>query len=231
MNLFNGVNKWTGVILLMLLAACLMYIAGCTVKQDTGGNGMETIQITEYQGENLSSINEFTDNSIKGPQKVDKASYRLVIDGLVSTPQSLTYDQAIGNYQDFQKVVQLDCVEGWSVKILWDGVSIRNLLDTAGIKPEANTVIFHAADGYTTSLPLDYIIDNNIILAYKMNGVTIPQQRGFPFMVVAESKWGYKWAKWVTRIELSSDPNYKGYWEQRGYSNNGDLDQEFFAPR
>lgn len=47
------------------------------------------------------------------------------------------------------------------------------------VNPEANTVIFHAYDGYTTSLPLDYIIDNNIMLAYKMNDVTLLPERGF----------------------------------------------------
>jgi DMSO/TMAO reductase YedYZ molybdopterin-dependent catalytic subunit len=47
---------------------------------------------------------------------------------------------------------------------------------------------------------------------------------------VAESKWGYKWIKWVTEIELSDDTSYRGYWEERGYSNNGDLGGSFLAP-
>jgi len=55
-----------------------------------------------------------------------------------------------------------------------------------------------------------------------MNDIPVPAARGFPFVVAAESKWGYKWAKWVTRIELSTDPDYKGFWEQRGYNNDGD---------
>lgn len=218
------------VILLGLSMILPLIVVSCTNNDAGESQTVETIEIKEYQGEDLSSINEFRENSIKGAQYVDKDNYQLIIDGLVDTPQSLTYDEVIGNYQAKQKLVQIDCVEGWSVKILWDGISISDLLNTAGIKSEANTVIFHAYDGYTTSLPLEYVIDNNIILAYKMNGLTIPEERGFPFMVVAESKWGYKWAKWVTKIELSSDPNYRGYWEQRGYSNDGDLDQGFFEP-
>jgi Sulfite oxidase and related enzymes len=47
--------------------------------------------------------------------------------------------------------------------------------------------------------------------------------------LVAEQKWGYKWIKWITKIELSNDPNYKGYWESRGYSNGGNLNQSQFA--
>jgi DMSO/TMAO reductase YedYZ molybdopterin-dependent catalytic subunit len=69
---------------------------------------------------------------------------------------------------------------------------------------------------------------NDILIAYKMNNVTLPTERGFPFQLVAESKWGYKWIKWITEIELSSDTTYKGYWEQRGYSNEGNLNKSFF---
>jgi DMSO/TMAO reductase YedYZ molybdopterin-dependent catalytic subunit len=63
-----------------------------------------------------------------------------------------------------------------------------------------------------------------------MNGVTLPAERGFPFELVAEDKWGYKWIKWVSEIELTDDAGYKGYWESRGYSNSGDLDKRFYGP-
>ncbi|MEA4806223.1 MULTISPECIES: molybdopterin-dependent oxidoreductase [Acetobacterium] len=56
-------------------------------------------------------------------------------------------------------------------------------------------------------------------MAYAANGVALPASMGFPFIVVAEDKLGYKWARWVSEIELSSDENYKGYWEKRGYDN------------
>jgi DMSO/TMAO reductase YedYZ molybdopterin-dependent catalytic subunit len=50
---------------------------------------------------------------------------------------------------------------------------------------------------------------------------------GFPFQLAAEDKWGYKWIKWVTKIELSNNPDYRGFWESRGYSNQGDIDKSF----
>ena len=65
-------------------------------------------------------------------------------------------------------------------------------------------------------LKMRYFMNNNIMMAYKMNEVVIPPERGYPFMLVAESKWGYKWVKWITEIELSDDVNYKGYWESYG---------------
>jgi len=54
-------------------------------------------------------------------------------------------------------------------------------------------------------------------------GLDLPDELGFPFLVVVEDKFGYKWARWVTKITLSDDPNYKGYWESRGYDDNGDV--------
>jgi DMSO/TMAO reductase YedYZ molybdopterin-dependent catalytic subunit len=65
-------------------------------------------------------------------------------------------------------------------------------------------------------------------MAYRMNGVTLPPERGYPFQLVAESEWGYKWAKWITGIELSGNPEYRGFWESRGYSNNGSLSGPMF---
>lgn len=220
----------TMVLLFSLLGGVVaMGANGCTTSSvEKGTSDVETIEIREYQGEDLSSINDFRENSIAGPQYIDKEKYRLAITGLVDNPLSLTYDEIINQNQSQQKVIKLDCVEGWSVTILWEGIYIKDLIQPAGVKPEAKVVIFRSYDGYSTSLPLDYITDKNIILAYKMNGLIIPPERGFPFQVVAESKWGYKWAKWVTEIELSDDTNYQGYWEERGYSNDGDLDKEFF---
>jgi DMSO/TMAO reductase YedYZ molybdopterin-dependent catalytic subunit len=194
----------------------------------TSTSRLQPAEVKEYQGEKLSSINDFRENSIKGPQHVDIKGYRLKISGLVDNPKEYTYDEVIDNHQSYEKVVKLDCVEGWSVVILWQGVLVKDLLAEAKVKPEAKVVIFHAYDGYTTALPLDYITDNDILIAYKMNGVTLPPKRGFPFQLVAESKWGYKWEKWVTQIELSDDVNYRGYWESRGYSNSADLDEGFF---
>jgi len=62
-----------------------------------------------------------------------------------------------------------------------------------------------------------------------MNGVTLPAERGFPFELAAEDKWGYKWIKWVSEVELTDDAGYKGYWESRGYSNIGDLDKPMYG--
>jgi DMSO/TMAO reductase YedYZ molybdopterin-dependent catalytic subunit len=114
------------------------------------------------------------------------------------------------------------------VKLLWEGVLVRDLIREAGIDPRANTVVFTSHDTYTTSFPLSYVMDNDILMAYKMNNVTLPAERGYPFELVAEDKWGYKWINWIEKIELTDNSNYRGYWEQRGYSNSGDLNGSYF---
>ncbi|MCW4016044.1 MAG: molybdopterin-dependent oxidoreductase [Candidatus Bathyarchaeota archaeon] len=181
------------------------------------------VEIREYEGEDLSSINAFRENSIKGPQYVDIETYTLTVTGLVNNELEYTYDDVIKDYPIYKKVVTLHCVEGWRVTILWEGILLKDLLADAQVDPAATTVIFYAYDGYSTSVPLDYIIDNNIMIAHKMNNVTLPPERGYPFQLVSESKWGYKWIKWITTIELSDNQDYKGFWESRGYNNDADL--------
>jgi len=189
---------------------------------------LEDSEILEYQGENLTSLSTFRDNSIKGPQKTDIKDYNLIIDGLVEKKLSLSYRDVL-KYEKYLKTITLHCVEGWKAKILWEGVLLADLLEKAGVKKEGDLIIFHALDSYTSSLSLDYILDNNILLAYKMNGLPLTPETGFPFQVAAEDKWGYKWVKWVTRIEVSDDRDFKGYWEKAGYNQNGDLSGSKFA--
>jgi len=180
-------------------------------------------EILEYEGQDLSSINDFRENSIQGPQEINVSSYRLTITGLVNETKEYTYEVILNSFQKYRKVTTLHCIEGWSVKILWEGFMLEEILDTARVQPESVIVIFRAYDGYSTSLPLEYIENENILLAYKMNDIVLPPERGFPFQLVAESKYGYKWIKWITEIELSADTDYRGYWESRGYSNDASI--------
>ena len=187
---------------------------------------LETLEIKNYEGKDLSSIYDFRENSVKGPQYIDINDYNLKVTGLVEEEKSYSYNEII-NRKSYSKVITLHCVEGWSATILWEGIILRDLLKEAKPKPEANTIVFHAYDGYTTSYPIEYIMNQDKLMAYKMNNLTLIPERGFPFQLVAEDKWGYKWIKWITEIEFSNDLNYKGYWESRGYSDTGNLNESF----
>jgi len=225
-------GKLAAVILVMLVvvAMCLVVLFAPSSKTATDNPlPLAPVEVRSFQGKDLSSVNDFRENSIAGPQHIDISDYRLNVTGLTNRTVVYTYDEILAQYPHYSKVVTLHCVEGWDATIFWEGVLVRDLIANAGVNPPANTVIFTAHDGYTTSFPLSYFTTRDIIMAYRMNNVTMPVERGYPFELVAEDKWGYKWIKWIEKIELSNDTSYRGYWEQRGYSNSGDLDSSIFA--
>ncbi len=214
-------------VLILFIILISIFVINNFINREKRTVVLEEKEILNYNGENLSSINSFRENSIKGPQFVDIKNYRLKIFGLVKNEKSYSYEEILNKFQKYKKVTTLYCVEGWNVKILWEGFLVRDLLEDVGINEDAKVLIFYAVDGYSTSLPIDYFYNKDILIAYKMNGVVLPPERGFPFQLVAENKWGYKWIKWIEKIEVSSNEDYRGYWEERGFSNQGDLDKSF----
>ena len=184
---------------------------------------IQEVEINEYQGKKLGSIDDFVENSIKGIQEIDIDEYRLLVDGLVEEERNYSYSE-LQEKKHVKKVVTLNCVTGWSVKALWEGIPLTVFLDELDIRDQANTLIFYSPDGYSTSLPIRYIEENNIIIADKLNGVRLPPKQGFPFQLIAEQKFGYKWIRWIERIEVSSNSDYEGYWESRGYSNSAEVE-------
>jgi DMSO/TMAO reductase YedYZ molybdopterin-dependent catalytic subunit len=191
-----------------------------TTTSATSTNPGQEVEAVEFNGTKLTPISQQRNNALAGTQVIDRASYILTVDGLVDHPLTLTYDDLLALPQ-YDRLMPLDCVEGWSFTAKWTGPSLNDIFGAAGVKPEAKIVIFHTTDASTgySSLDLSYIVDNDIIIALKDNDITLPPERGFPFQVVAMSKYGYKWAKWVTRLELSDNTDFRGYWENYGYSN------------
>jgi DMSO/TMAO reductase YedYZ molybdopterin-dependent catalytic subunit len=201
--------------------------AGSTISSTTNVTG--EIEATEFQGQKLTPISQQRNNALAGTQHIDKATYTLTVDGLVNKPLTLTYAGLLA-YSQEDRLMDLNCVEGWNFTAKWTGPSLNAIFADAGVKPEAKIVIFYTMDdsaGYS-SLDLSYIQQNDIIIALKDNDITLPPERGFPFQVVAMSKFGYKWAKWITRIELSDNTSFRGYWEEAGYNNNADVNGPAF---
>jgi len=221
---WNSLSRSLPVLVVVLGLLIIPSLTGC-LQQEATYRG----ELRQYEGQSLSSIGDFHENSIKGPQHINANTYRLRITGLVKTPKNYTIGDLVDNHTHLSKVVTLNCVEGWSVTILWEGIVLREVLNETGPLPAATTIVFGAYDGYTTSFPLSYVMNNSIILAYKMNNLTMPAERGYPFQLVAEGKWGYKWIKWVTDITLTNTSQLSGYWESRGYSDTGDLNQSFLG--
>jgi DMSO/TMAO reductase YedYZ molybdopterin-dependent catalytic subunit len=182
------------------------------------------VEATEFMGVQLTPIDKQLNNSLQGIVHIDRTAYRLTVDGLADAPLSLSYDDLLA-YLQISRLMDLNCVEGWNFTAKWTGPELTAIFKNAQVKPEAKIAIFYTPEGPYgfTSLDLSYIQEKNILLALKLNDLTLPPDRGFPCQVVAESKYGYKWAKWVTRIELSSDTSFRGYWEKGGFNNNADI--------
>ena len=223
--------------LVVLLGFAAAIVVGCA-----GGNGAESNgshskkglagdagssaavvaeEMTEYEGVPLSTFYRQYDNSIKGPQGVDLEEYRLEITGLVEEPLSLTYEEVLAHDTE-TRMATLFCVEGWHERLVFEGVRLADVLAPARPREEAVTIVFHAVDEYTTSLPCEDVERLELMLAARINGIPLDERRGMPFQLVAEGKQGYKWIRWLTRIELSDEP-YSGFWERRGYSNEADV--------
>jgi len=224
----------------LVLAGLIIYLSvtgNLTQKESSDDNGnsqeidsvsqatenrYQELEIRDYEGMRLDPSVGPRDNSIAGIQQVNIEEYELKITGLVKNPLTFSYEQVLEN-KSYERLITLYCVEGWDATVLWKGVRIMDLLNQADILNENSNVIFHCLDGYTTSLPLETIKTRDLLLAYSSNGVTLPESLGFPFIVVAEDKAGYKWARWVHEIEITDDLTYEGYWESRGFSNEANI--------
>jgi DMSO/TMAO reductase YedYZ molybdopterin-dependent catalytic subunit len=135
------------------------------------------------------------------PQDYDISSYRLVVEGLVETPLSLTYEDLLSRPQVSEEVL-LICPGFFWDNAVWTGISLRLILREAGISPEASEVRFEAGDGYVRTMPLTDALGNGVFLAYEVNGEPLPKEHGYPIRVVARHQYGYMWVKWLERIEV-----------------------------
>lgn len=181
---------------------------------------------------------DFKANGSISPQAADYlalkadafADYRLVIDGLVERPLSLSLAE-LRTRPSQSQITKHDCVEGWTSIGEWTGVRLETLLEEAGLKPEARYIVFHCFDAltqtedgerYYESIDLIDARHPQTILAWAMNGETLPVPHGAPLRLRVERQLGYKHAKYIRRIEAVESFAHigggkGGYWEDRGY--------------
>ena len=119
-------------------------------------------------------------------------------------------------------VADFHCVTTWSrLDNVWEGVMVNDLIKLAGLKPAARFVLVHCDAGYTTNLPLKYLLDDDVMLAYRHDGQDLTPDHGFPLRLVVPKLYAWKSAKWVRVIEFL-DQDVRGFWEVRGYHNRAD---------
>jgi DMSO/TMAO reductase YedYZ molybdopterin-dependent catalytic subunit len=152
---------------------------------------------------------------------VPARKFRLDIDGMVRRPISMTLDDFMALPQA-ESVSDMHCVTQWSrYDNRWKGVSARTLLAMVEPKDEARHVVFHSHDGYTTNVRLDQFDQPDVFLVHQWDGAPISREHGGPVRVLIPRLYLWKSAKWVRRIELTG-ADRPGFWEVRGYHNNGD---------
>ena len=156
-----------------------------------------------------------------GPEpKIDLATWEIRVFGLVEQDITLNWEQ-FSNLQWTTNLADFHCVTQWSqLDNTWDGISFANLVEVASPKPEAKFVMAHCYGGYTANLPLDLAMEEGI-LAHKQDGEPMGISHGWPLRLIVPSVYGWKSAKWVNGIELMAEDS-PGFWEQRGYHNEGD---------
>ena len=134
-------------------------------------------------------------------QEYDINTYRLVIDGLVQNPLSLSYEDILARPQ-VSELVLLICPGFFWDNAEWTGTPLSLILDEAGVSPEASQGRLVAGDGYSQTLSLEDATADGVFLAYEVNGETLPAEHGYPLRLVARHQYGSKWVKWVERIEV-----------------------------
>jgi DMSO/TMAO reductase YedYZ molybdopterin-dependent catalytic subunit len=185
----------------IIIIGSLLMIACSQTSKEMPESSADSIEVGINDTGPLSSIADYLGHSHTGEQSISENDVKLKIDGLVESPQEMNYSQVL-DHQIYSKIVTLNCVEGWSVKMKWEGVSVEDLLNEAGIKETAVLVIFHSFDDYRISMVLKDVLDYHMLLAYNVNGERLPLELGFPFQLVAEGQNGYNWIKGVSEIEL-----------------------------
>lgn len=163
---------------------------------------------------------EFFTLSIGRVPDIETDAWTLRVDGLVDRELALSYEN-ITSMPSVDVKATLECVEGPSDTAVWTGVRVRDVLAQAGLGQGARDVVFHAVDGYNSSVDVEYAMGDDVLLAWGMNGEPLPRDQGFPLKVVAPGKAGYKWVKWVERIEVVGF-DHEGYWETRGWDDEAD---------
>jgi DMSO/TMAO reductase YedYZ molybdopterin-dependent catalytic subunit len=152
-------------------------------------------------------------------------AWRLEVTGLVGNPGSYSYEE-LQKLPSISRAVTLECIANATFAggrlistAIWQGVTLRSLLERhGGAQTSATHVAFYSVDGYNVSLPLNELLQVDPLLAWRMNGVELPQRHGYPLRVLIPGRYGEENAKWVTRVELT-DHFVGGLYSDQGWYN------------
>lgn len=173
-------------------------------------------------------VHDFPVLDIGQSRPLSTAEWRLQLWGLVDEPQMLDWS-ALNALPQTVMNSDFHCVTRWSrLDMPWTGVLARLLVGRVRPRDEAKFVTLHGYDRYTTNLPLEALLDDDVIVAHSVFGKPLSHEHGGPVRLVVPKRYAWKSAKWLTGIEFHAEDR-PGFWEVRGYHNDADpwLEQRF----
>jgi hypothetical protein len=181
-----------------------------------------TVDFMGFMAKEITPNNEFyiTTYSSNVPT-IDANTFMLRVEGLVGKPYTLSA-QELQEMKDKRELVTLQCignpVGGDAIgNALWEGVTLKKILEKAIPQSGLVKTVFYAEDGYTDSIPYPLSLSDDVFLAFKMNGEDLPKVHGYPLRAIVPGIYGMKNVKWLSKIELVNF-DFKGYWEKKGWS-------------
>lgn len=149
------------------------------------------------------------------------AHFRLHVHGEVEHPMTLDFHQLLALPQ-LTQAADVHCVTRWTaLGIPWTGVRLSEIAKRAKITKRARHVIFEAAHGYTSNIPIYEALKPNVMVVHGVFGHALPRAHGSPVRALVPDRYFWKSAKWLTGIKFT-ERDEPGYWERRGYDNNAD---------
>lgn len=155
------------------------------------------------------------------PGSATAENWRLRVYGEVERPVVLSYQ----DFLDLDQVhitCDIHCVTGWTLlDSKWSGVRLATIMDRVKPLKKGRFIIFEAAAGYTSNVPMSEISNENVILAHSLFGEKLPRGHGAPVRALIPDRYFYKSAKWLEAVKVSARDE-PGFWETNGYSNSAD---------
>jgi DMSO/TMAO reductase YedYZ molybdopterin-dependent catalytic subunit len=167
----------------------------------------------------ITDIERLYVKSFRTTPEIDPKAHTLTLDGLVRQPLTLTMDEIVA-MPSITEMRTLQCISnpvggGLIGNIVWRGTPLRPILDRLGILESCRYIHFEAADGYTTSVPLERLITPpiaDVLLIYEANGAPLPPDHGYPLRILIPGLYGQKQPKWIIRMHFAQEDKL-GYWE------------------
>jgi DMSO/TMAO reductase YedYZ molybdopterin-dependent catalytic subunit len=152
---------------------------------------------------------------------IQTKDWTFTIEGLVKV-------KTIYNWNEMMSIEQIaltkdfHCVTQWSrLDNIWEGIKVKDLINKAGLLPNAKFALIYCYGGYTTNLPTKVLLDEDVLLAHKHDGNALLPEHGGPIRLIVPKLYAWKSAKWIKGIKLIETEEL-GFWENLGYHSYGD---------